>query len=98
MLYKTMIYLSKNLPVAHIYTDTWIDYINNWRWLSLIIRNNAKLRIIMWYKSYVSMVVDPLSGHQAIGTATRPWTRPLVVDPPLGNQAIGTATNCGSNH
>ena len=28
--------------------------------------------------------MDPLSGHQAIGTATRPWTRPLVVDPPLG--------------
>ena len=45
----------------------------------------------------VLMVMDPLSGHQAIGTATRPWTRPLVVDPPLGNQAIGTATNCGSN-
>ena len=22
------------------------------------------------------MVVDPLSGHQAIGMATRPWTRP----------------------
>ena len=44
------------------------------------------------------MVMDPLSGHQAIGMATRPWTRPLVVDPPLGNQAIGMATNCGSNH
>ena len=40
------------------------------------------------------MVMDPLSGHQAIDTATRP----LVVEPPLGNQAIGTATNCGSNH
>ena len=52
----------------------------------------------MWYKSYVSMVMDPLSGHQAIGMATRPWTGPLVVDPFLGNQAIGTATNCGSNH
>ena len=63
-----------------------------------MIQNNAKLQIIMWYKSYVSMVMDPLSGHQAIGTATRPWTRPLVVDPPLGNQAIGMATNCGSNH
>ena len=48
----------------------------------------------MWYKSYVSTIVDPLPGHQAIGTATRP----LVVDPPLGNQAIGTATNCGSDH
>ena len=35
----------------------------------------------MWYKSYVSMVMDPLSGHQAIGTATRPWTGPLMVDP-----------------
>ena len=44
------------------------------------------------------MVMDPLSGHQAIGMATRPWTGPLVVDPFLGNQAIGTATNCGSNH
>ena len=29
---QTMIYLSKNLPVAHIYTDTWIDYMNNWHW------------------------------------------------------------------
>ena len=29
MLYKTMIYLSKNQPVAHIYTDTQIDRINN---------------------------------------------------------------------
>ena len=37
--------------------------------------------------------MDPLSGHQAIGMTTRPWTRPLVVDPPFGNQAIGTATN-----
>ena len=34
------------------------------------------------------MVMDPLSGHQAIGKATRP----LVVGPPLGNQAIGMAT------
>ena len=37
------------------------------------------LRIIMWYKSYVPIVVDPLSGHQAMGTATRPWTRPLAL-------------------
>ena len=41
----------------------------------------------------MSMVMDPLSGHQAIGTATRPWTRPLMVDPPCGNQVIGMATN-----
>ena len=52
----------------------------------------------MLHKSYVSEVVDLLSGHHVIGTATIPWTRPLVVDPPLGNQAIGMATNCGSNH
>ena len=44
------------------------------------------------------MVMDPLSGHQAIGMATRPWTKPLVVDPLCGNQAIGKATNYGSNH
>ena len=38
-------------------------------------------------------VVDPLSGHQAIGTATRPWTRPLAsVGSPFRNQAIGMAT------
>ena len=29
MLYKTMIYLSKNQPVAHIYMDARIDRINN---------------------------------------------------------------------
>ena len=55
----------QNQPVAHIYTDTWIDYINNWHWWSLIILNNAKLQIIMLHKSYVSEVVDPLFGHLA---------------------------------
>ena len=48
-----------------MYMDTWIDYINNWHWQSLIIQNNAKLQIIMLHKSYVSEVVDSLSGHLA---------------------------------
>ena len=53
----------------------------------------------MWYKSYVSEVVDPLFGHQAIGMATRPWTRPLtIVRSPIQYQAIGTPLNYGSEH